>query len=109
MRTRTAVLAVACATAIEASTVVAQEGDATTQRHGPQFKLGAEVKLDLRHSSFQEFRLAFPAPPSFFAPGDDALYMRTPAAGNSLKDCRSPSILYNPGEWLKQLFLSPIG
>ena len=85
MRTRTAVLAMACAATIAASTVVAQEGEATTQRHGPQFKLGAEVKLDFRHSSFQEFRLSFPAPPSFFAPGDDALYMRTPAAGNSFE------------------------
>ncbi len=85
MRTRTAVLLVACAATIGAAAAVAQDGDGATERHGPQFKFGAEVKLNLRHSSFQEFRLSFAAPPSFFAPGDDALYMRTPAAGTSFE------------------------
>jgi hypothetical protein len=89
MRTRTAVCVMVCAV-LGAAGAVAQEaaaptGEGSTERHGPQFKLGAEVKLDLRSSSSQEFKLAFPAPPSFFEPGDDGLYMRTPAAGTSFE------------------------
>jgi hypothetical protein len=84
MRWGTVVCVMVCA-AVGVSGAVAQEADAKTEQRGPHFKLGAEVKLDLRHSSFQEFQLAFAAPPSFFEKGDDALYMRTPAAGTSFE------------------------
>ena len=91
MRMRTVVCVMVCA-AVGTVGAVAQEvssprseqqGETAPERRGPQFRLGAEVKLDLRHSSSQEFRLAFQAPPSFFEPGDEALYLRTPAAGTS--------------------------
>ena len=115
MRTRTAVLLVACAATIGAAAAVAQEGDGAPERHGPQFQLGAEVKLDLRHSSFQEFRLAFQAPPSFFAPGDDALYMRTPAPGTSFEvqnvelsaEARVDAIVPGPDRRLRARPLQP--
>lgn len=85
MSTRTTVWLVTCAVILRAAAALAQEGDGAPERSGPQFKFGAEVKLNLRSSPLQEFPLAFAAPPSFFAPGDDGLYMRTPASGTSVE------------------------
>ncbi len=85
MRTLSAVWAVTCAATIGTAAAVAQEGEGTASRPGPQFRLGAEIKLNLRDSSFQEFKLSFPFPPSFIPPGEDGVYMRTPAAGTSFE------------------------
>ncbi len=88
MRTRTVVGISLCAVIASAGAVPreawAQEAE-PAEHKGPRFRFGVEVKLDQRHSSFQQFRLSDNAPPSFYEPGDDALYMRTPAAGNSFE------------------------
>ncbi|HVN76337.1 MAG TPA: hypothetical protein VMT19_08480 [Thermoanaerobaculaceae bacterium] len=51
----------------------------------PKFRLTIETKLNARDSSAQEYRIDYPFPPSWIPPGEDGLYERTPAAGQSLE------------------------
>ena len=81
--TRVAWLCALAATA--AAAALAQEGDSTAAGEGRRFRLGGEVKVNFRDSDFLEFKLAFPFPDSFIPEGEDGVYMRTPAAGNSFE------------------------
>ncbi len=85
VKTFSAVWLAACMAATGPALARAQETEGTAAQSGPRFKLGAEVKLNLRNSTFQEFKLSFPFPPSFIPAGEDGVYMRTPAAGTSFE------------------------
>jgi hypothetical protein len=85
MRRLTAARLAACAATIAAAGALAQEGEGTAAGTGPKIRFSAEVKLNLRSSTLQEFKLSYPFPPSFFPPGEDGVYMRTPASGTSFE------------------------
>jgi len=85
MRTLPAVGLVACVMSVGAAAAQAQEGESAAPQQAPRFRFGAEAKLNLRSSTSREFKLSFPFPPSFFPPGEDGVYMRTPAAGTSFE------------------------
>ena len=46
-----------------------------------RLKLSGEVKLNLRHSEEESFRLATVVPPDFLRPGETSLFLRTPDPG----------------------------
>jgi len=48
----------------------------------PGIKFFGEVNFNFRSSSFEEFRLNVPFPPSFWEEGDDAVYLRTVDPGS---------------------------
>ena len=63
----------------------AQSGPAPDAGETTPFRLTIEAKLNGRDSRAQEYRIDYNFPPSFIPPGDDGLYERTPAAGQSLE------------------------
>ncbi len=51
----------------------------------PRFRLRAEAKFHYRDTDFVEVRDAFPFPPPFLPPGQDAVFLRPPDAGQSFE------------------------
>jgi hypothetical protein len=49
------------------------------------FRLGGEIKFNVRHSRAEESRLEFDFPPNFLPPGETAVFMRTPSPGGSVE------------------------
>jgi hypothetical protein len=84
MRARSTMAICACLAVVASGVSTAQEGEGGGSQ-GPKFRFGAEVKLNYRDSTFQEFKLSYPFPPSFIPEGEDGVYMRTPAAGASFE------------------------
>jgi hypothetical protein len=50
-----------------------------------RFRLGGELKANVRHSSFVKVIDNFPFPPSFLAPGQTSVFEETTASGSSIE------------------------
>jgi hypothetical protein len=61
-----------------------QDAEAPVEESRP-FRLGGEAKLHFRDSEAVQVRDPFPFPPSFIPPGQTAVFLKTPQAGQSLE------------------------
>ncbi len=82
--TRVSLVVAALAAAVPAL-ASAQEAPAAETAQPAHFRLTIETKLNARDSQAQQYEIGYAFPPSFIPPGDDGLYERTPAPGQSLE------------------------
>src|SRR5262245_53853027 len=60
-------------------------GSLGAQESPKKIRWGGEIKAGFRSSTAEEFKLDFPFPPSFLAPGQTAVFERTVAKGSSFE------------------------
>lgn len=82
-RSRLRAAAVAATLALGASWTLVADEPASPPKKERRFRLGVELKGNLRHSTFEQTRPGFPFPPDFIPPGETAVFQRTVQTGTS--------------------------